>query len=960
MPLRPRRAMTFGLSLVMLFATALPAYGQQPATEAFGVSKTYNNAPFAYQSRLLSDRTGFRIYRLTYPSPMVTPVQQNNTVPADFYVPKNLQPDAKYPAVICLHILDGDEQLTDLVCSVLAGRGVLAISFKMPYYGERGIAKGPEALADNPKLFIGAIRQVGEDIRRTVDLLASRPEINPERIGITGISLGGITAAAAAGAEPRLYRAGLLLAGGDLMQIIRHARETQPLSQMIDKLPPQDRAELETKIAEVDPLRFAPALRDRARDGRVLMINAGDDEVIPRPCTEKLAQALGIADRVTWFDGLGHYTTMAELPRAMRMMADFFAQDLPVGAQTSKALNGDSLGTEVPSPRTSALQQLVALVEQVVNMVAKEPDGGRCHLIDVELSAGNGDSQAIASHVRVVRGAKGRFALRCEIPVIGEVAFGQNDVPWMLAGGKTVIVGTKNPVANNHALTFVEPRHLMNLRLAAGIGGGIVMAPEMLTQWISVEKDEADGDDRTIRIAAKDQRKMPGEIRVTFSEDGRTPTAATFSVAGVQGKLTFRGWQTNTVAPNALFEPPKGLQRREVDQSDLYRMFGAILNCAAERLDADRPPLASRLQPDTIAVLARDPAGHGMLCRTQGKLILMVSGTPEQMGTAHGTLVRPMVQKIAERAVYMIGGADTLRSGDWFFNTLADIERRTQPHIPLRFLDECDAMAKAAGVSQRDGRYANLFPERFHCSGVALRGKATVGGRVLHARVLDYMRDIGFQDMATVTVFMPDEGNTWMSLGYAGLVGTVTAMNEKGLAIGEIGGRGEGDWDGVPMTFLLRDIMERAATVDEALAILHATPRTCEYHYVLSDRSGNIRATHCDTKQVTEFRAGQQHPLLPKVPDDVVLISGGDRAKLLSQRIQENYGQIDVPKLIEIIKRPVAMESNLHDAIFAPETLEMWFADAGKHTAACDEPYAHLNLRELIQFYAEQAKPKPQ
>ncbi len=46
------------------------------------------------------------------------------------------------------------------------------------------------------------------------------------------------------------------------------------------------------------------------------MLNAAEDEVIPRQCTVKLAEALGIADRVVWFDGLGHYTAMAELPRA--------------------------------------------------------------------------------------------------------------------------------------------------------------------------------------------------------------------------------------------------------------------------------------------------------------------------------------------------------------------------------------------------------------------------------------------------------------------------------------------------------------------------------------------------------------------------------------------------------------------------------------------------------------------
>ncbi len=88
------------------------------------------------------------------------------------------------------------------------------------------------------------------------------------------------------------------------------------------------------------------------------------------------------------------------------------------------------------------------------------------------------------------------------------------------------------------------------------------------------------------------------------------------------------------------------------------------------------------------------------------------------------------------------------------------------------------------------------------------------------------------------------------------------------------------------------------------------------------------------------------------MPDDTVLdLRSGDRAEVLSQRLQEFYGKIDVPTMIEIIKRPVAMNSNLHDAIFAPETLDMWFADAGKHTPACDEPYCHCNLGELIRFY---------
>ncbi len=357
-----------------------------------------------------------------------------------------------------------------------------------------------------------------------------------------------------------------------------------------------------------------------------------------------------------------------------------------------------------------------------------------------------------------------------------------------------------------------------------------------------------------------------------------------------------------------------------------------------------------------IELVARDPDGCGLLCRTQGKTILIVAGTPQQMGTAHGRLLGAQARRLVDRVLYLVGAGDSIQSGTWFLDRMEEIHRRTLPHVPERFLAECDALAATVGVSQRDGRYANLFPERFHCSGVAVRGNASKDGAVVHARVLDYMRDIQLQNCAAVVVFIPKGYNAWMSLGYSGFVGTVTAMNEKGLAIGEMGGGGVGDWDGVPMTYLLRDVMERAATVDEALDILRNSPRTCEYYYVISDKSRAMAGVHADARQMTVLKPGEQHPQLPLIPPDTVLISGPGRAEALSERLQQHYGKIDVPAMIEIIKRPVAMSSNLHNAIFTPETLDMWFADAGRHTPACDEPYARCNLAELMEFYRQPGK----
>jgi len=352
-----------------------------------------------------------------------------------------------------------------------------------------------------------------------------------------------------------------------------------------------------------------------------------------------------------------------------------------------------------------------------------------------------------------------------------------------------------------------------------------------------------------------------------------------------------------------------------------------------------------------LRILARDTAGHGLLCRLGSKTVLMVSGTPEQMGAAQGRLLTPQVRGLTTRVMYLVGAGYSVSKNDWFFERIGEVMKRALPYTPERFIRECRALAAAAGISERETLASNFFPEMFHCSGFAVCGSATRDGRLLHARVLDYMRDLGLQNFAVVQVYLPEHHFAWMSLGYAGFVGTVTAMNEKGLAIGEMGGRGEGDWDGVPMNLLLRDVMERAATVQEAIHIIKNTPRTCEYYYVVSDRNRDMAGLCCTPEKVELLLPGAQHDRLPHVPPETVMISGGSRARHLSERLTRLAGRIDVAAMIDIIKRPVAMRSNLHDAVFRPETLDMWFSDAGKTTPACDEPYAHVNLGELLAFY---------
>ena len=115
------------------------------------VARVSSGQPFSYTAELTATTRLYRVYRLRYPSAIVTSVAENNTVPGDYYLPADLGPGAaRRPAVICLHILNGNFELEQITCSTLASRGIPAIMIKLPYYGERSPPGGTAALRGNP------------------------------------------------------------------------------------------------------------------------------------------------------------------------------------------------------------------------------------------------------------------------------------------------------------------------------------------------------------------------------------------------------------------------------------------------------------------------------------------------------------------------------------------------------------------------------------------------------------------------------------------------------------------------------------------------------------------------------------------------------------------------------------------------------------------------------------------
>jgi dienelactone hydrolase len=261
---------------------------------------------------------------VTFPSPVVTPEDNNNTVHCEYYCPLHASQSNPAPGVVVLHILGGDFELSRLFCNALAHRGVAALFLKMPYYGPRRQPNSPRRMiSPDPRETVEGMTQAVLDIRRGVAWLGSRPEVDDDDLGIFGISLGGITGALAMTTEPRIQNACLLLAGGDMAKIAWESKE-------LDRVRRQwterggSKEEFFELMRAIDPAAYAANARGR----RILMLNAKDDEVVPPACTISLWKQLGEPE-IVWYDG-GHYSVVRHMFSALSRTTRFFQKrELP-------------------------------------------------------------------------------------------------------------------------------------------------------------------------------------------------------------------------------------------------------------------------------------------------------------------------------------------------------------------------------------------------------------------------------------------------------------------------------------------------------------------------------------------------------------------------------------------------------------------------------------------------------
>ncbi len=268
---------TVGLLLLLGFS----AFYLGNTHESFPVSQYYEyDRDIPLQDTLLPqpNNTEYPLYHITYKS------VHDKKVTGLLALPKN--GPSPFPVIILMHGL-GDHKNVDYLAYgndlfLKHGYAVLRIDFSN--HGERKNEVYDFDLTGKYKYWTrNVITQTVFDLRRAVDFIESRPELDAKRIGYYGISLGGITGTIFCGVDKRIKVPIIALAGGQLNLLYK--------KEAILK-------EAKDFLSIVEPLNYVEQIAPRP----LLMLNAKNDEIVPPIMSTLLFRAANEPKEIVWYD----------------------------------------------------------------------------------------------------------------------------------------------------------------------------------------------------------------------------------------------------------------------------------------------------------------------------------------------------------------------------------------------------------------------------------------------------------------------------------------------------------------------------------------------------------------------------------------------------------------------------------------------------------------------------------
>ncbi|MEA5005758.1 MAG: C45 family peptidase [Rikenellaceae bacterium] len=250
---------------------------------------------------------------------------------------------------------------------------------------------------------------------------------------------------------------------------------------------------------------------------------------------------------------------------------------------------------------------------------------------------------------------------------------------------------------------------------------------------------------------------------------------------------------------------------------------------------------------------------------------LYLKGGPEERGAAIGQLCRSLMYKQEKAFVDQIYEMIPSKRYVDFLKYLTVIyNRNLQRDIPLEFRKEI--YMSSLGCSHDFDFVGNAYERQLNyhaahdighvmqeymlvgCSSFAVWGAQSEDSSLIVARNFDFYVGDKFAEEKMVSFYFPDKGYKFASVGWAGMTGVLSGMNEKGLTVTINAAKSTPPLSSkTPISIITRNILQYACDINQAYEIASSMKSFVSESILIGSASDGIAAIIEKSPQSTEL-----------------------------------------------------------------------------------------------------------
>ena len=252
--------------------------------------------------------------------------------------------------------------------------------------------------------------------------------------------------------------------------------------------------------------------------------------------------------------------------------------------------------------------------------------------------------------------------------------------------------------------------------------------------------------------------------------------------------------------------------------------------------------------------------GKGELKYVNGLPVLIVEGTPEEIGEQVGILsIKPAKAPLIDKLDSYMKKSGMESAYPFMLRTAGFL----MPMFPEQTQKEITAAAKVSGVPRNIIIMTNAMPDLQKiggCSTMIVESERSKTKAPLFGRLLDWPPHENLPDFTLVIVYKTPKKHAVATVTFPSILGSISGMNDAGLSltINEIVASKDespkSDLKGVPMLVLFRKLLEDCTTVDDVEKMLTDSRRTTYFCLTACDKNGGC-VFETSTKNVVARRA---------------------------------------------------------------------------------------------------------